>query len=105
MASAAAYSLTYCVHTLEMNALRGRSVAFLAFVAASTSQSSELLSRTVVVTVLTAWLGALAIRPRELEGPSSRARTSRFDGARCVRFGRGVPAEGGFPRSAQSSEC
>jgi len=52
MASAAAYSLTYCAHTLEINALRGWDVAFLAFVAASTSPSSELLSRTVVVTVL-----------------------------------------------------
>ena len=31
-----AYALAYCVHTLEMNALRGWGVAFLAFVAAST---------------------------------------------------------------------
>src|SRR5262249_14908750 len=33
--SAFAYSLAYCVHTLEMNALRGWGVAFLAWVAAS----------------------------------------------------------------------
>jgi len=52
MASAVACSLPYCVHTLKLNALRGRSVAFLAFVAASTSPSSERLSPTVVVTVL-----------------------------------------------------
>ena len=52
MASAAAYSLTYFMQTLEMNALRGRSATFLAFVAARTSQSSGLLSRTVVVSVL-----------------------------------------------------
>ena len=32
--SAFAYSLAYCVHTLEMNALRGWGVAFLAWVAA-----------------------------------------------------------------------
>ena len=50
--SAFAYSLAYCVHTLEMNALRGWGVAFLAFVAASTGAAGELLSPTVVVTVL-----------------------------------------------------
>ena len=32
--SAMAYALAYCVHTLEMNALRGWGVAFLAWVAA-----------------------------------------------------------------------
>ncbi len=50
--SALAYSLAYCVHTLEMNALRGWGVAFLAFVAASTGMAGELLSPTVVITVL-----------------------------------------------------
>ena len=50
--SAFAYSLAYCVHTLEMNALRGWGVAFLAWVAASTSVVGELLSPTVVITVL-----------------------------------------------------
>lgn len=50
--SAFAYSLAYCVHTLEMNALRGWGVAFLAWVAASSSMADELLSPTVVVTVI-----------------------------------------------------
>src|SRR5258708_8078012 len=50
--SAFAYSLAYCVHTLEMNALRGWGVAFLAWVAASTGIAGELLARTVVITVL-----------------------------------------------------
>lgn len=50
--SAFAYSLAYCVHTLEMNALRGWGVAFLVWVAASTGQSGDLLSPAVVVTVL-----------------------------------------------------
>ena len=50
--SAFAYSLAYCVHTLEMNALRGWGVAFLAFVAVSTGEKGELLSPTVVVTLL-----------------------------------------------------
>jgi predicted MFS family arabinose efflux permease len=50
--SALAYSLAYCVHTLEMNALRGWGVAFLVWVAASTGKTSELLSPAIVVTVL-----------------------------------------------------
>jgi predicted MFS family arabinose efflux permease len=50
--SAFAYSLAYCVHTLEMNALRGWGVAFLAWVATSSSMEGKLLSPTVVVTVL-----------------------------------------------------
>jgi MFS family permease len=50
--SAFAYSLAYCVHTLEMNALRGWGVAFLVWVAASSGKTDELLSPAVVVTVL-----------------------------------------------------
>src|SRR6185436_16138199 len=50
--SAFAYSLAYCVHTLEMNALRGWGVAFLAWVAVHSGMSGELLSPTVVITVL-----------------------------------------------------
>jgi predicted MFS family arabinose efflux permease len=50
--SAFAYSLAYCVHTLEMNALRGWGVAFLAWVAASTGRAGDVVSPAVVVTVL-----------------------------------------------------
>jgi predicted MFS family arabinose efflux permease len=50
--SAMAYAMAYCVHTLEMNALRGWGVAFLAFVAAHTGLSGETLSPTLVVTAL-----------------------------------------------------
>jgi len=50
--SAFAYSLAYCVHTLEMNALRGWGVAFLAWVAVHSGMTGELLSPTVVITVL-----------------------------------------------------
>ncbi|HKU95065.1 MAG TPA: MFS transporter [Vineibacter sp.] len=50
--SAMAYALAYCIHTLEMNALRGWGVAFLAFVAARTGTGTEALSPTVVVTAL-----------------------------------------------------
>jgi predicted MFS family arabinose efflux permease len=57
--SAFAYSLAYCVHTLEMNALRGWGVAFLTWVAASSGLASGLLSPAVVITVL-GLLGTLA---------------------------------------------
>jgi MFS family permease len=50
--SAVAYSLAYCVHTMEMNALRGWGVAFLTWVAASTGLSAGRLSPAVVITVL-----------------------------------------------------
>ena len=56
--SAFAYSIVYCVHTLEMSALRGWGVAFLAFVASSTGLAGETLSPALVVTVL-ALLGTL----------------------------------------------
>ena len=50
--SAMAYSLGYCVHTLEMNALRGWGVAFLGFVAVSTGAAGTPLSPTYVLTAL-----------------------------------------------------
>ena len=57
--SAFAYSVVYCFHTLEMSALRGWGVAFLAFVATHTGLSDETLSPALVVTVL-ALLGTMA---------------------------------------------
>jgi len=57
--SAFAYSLAYCVHTLEMNALRGWGVAFLAWVAGSTGVASGLVSPAVIIAVL-GLLGTLA---------------------------------------------
>jgi MFS family permease len=51
--SAMAYSIAYCVHTLEMNALRGWGVAFLGFVAVNTgSETSQLFAPTTVLTAL-----------------------------------------------------
>jgi predicted MFS family arabinose efflux permease len=50
--SAMAYSLGYCIHTLEMNALRGWGVAFLGYVAVSTGATGSLLSPTFVLTAL-----------------------------------------------------
>lgn len=50
--SAMAYALAYCIHTLEMNALRGWGVAFLGWVAVSTGSNTGLLTPTIVVTLL-----------------------------------------------------
>ena len=50
--SAMAYSIAYCVHTLEMSALRGWGVAFLGYVAASTGYADALLSPALVATAL-----------------------------------------------------
>jgi MFS family permease len=50
--SAMAYAQAYCVHTLEMNALRGWGVAFLGYVAATTGAADALLSPSFVLTAL-----------------------------------------------------
>lgn len=57
--SAMAYAIAYCVHTLEMNALRGWGVAFLGSVAATTGAGAILMSPTTTITVL-GFLGTLA---------------------------------------------
>lgn len=49
--SAMAYALAYCAHTLEMNALRGWGVAFLAYVALSTGAEAR-FSPNYVLTAL-----------------------------------------------------
>jgi predicted MFS family arabinose efflux permease len=50
--SAMAYSIGYCIHTLEMNALRGWGVVFLGFVAASTGLEYTPVSPITVLTAL-----------------------------------------------------
>jgi predicted MFS family arabinose efflux permease len=50
--SAMAYAQAYCIHTLEMNALRGWGVAFLGFVAMSSGSGEMQLSPTLVLTAL-----------------------------------------------------
>ena len=49
--SAMAYAIAYCIHTLEINTLRGWGVAFLAYVAASTGTLAS-ISPTWVLTML-----------------------------------------------------
>jgi predicted MFS family arabinose efflux permease len=51
--SAMAYAIAYCIHTLEMSALRGWGVAFLGHVAAATgAAAASILSPAVVATGL-----------------------------------------------------
>lgn len=51
--SAMAYAMAYCIHTLEMNALRGWGVVFLGYVAASTGAGGDtVLSPAWVATAL-----------------------------------------------------
>jgi len=51
--SAMAYAIAYCVHTLEMSALRGWGVAFLGYVAATTGAvAASVLSPAIVATGL-----------------------------------------------------
>jgi len=50
--SAMAYALAYCVHTWEMNALRGWAVAFLTWVAMTAGQPGAWAAPTVVATVM-----------------------------------------------------
>ena len=50
--SAMAYSIGYCIHTLEMNALRGWGVVFLGFVAANAGLQQTPFSPIAVLTAL-----------------------------------------------------
>ena len=50
--SAMAYAVAYCVHTWEMNAVRGWAVAFLAWVASTTVEPRAWLGPTVVATIM-----------------------------------------------------
>lgn len=50
--SAMAYAIAYCVHTLEMSALRGWGVAFLGYVAVSTGTPDHLISPALIATGL-----------------------------------------------------
>ena len=48
-----AYAIAYCIHTLEMSALRGWGVAFLGYVAATTgAATASLISPAIVATGL-----------------------------------------------------
>ncbi|MBT6093888.1 MAG: MFS transporter [Rhodospirillaceae bacterium] len=59
--SAMAYSIGYCVHTLEMSALRNWVVAFLTFTAAYQGLSESSLSAWLAPTVIASAMGLLGV--------------------------------------------
>lgn len=61
--SGMAYATAYAIHTLEMSALRGWGVAFLAYVAASTGTKDGLISPAVLATLLGRPRASSATRP------------------------------------------
>ena len=93
--SAMAYSIGYCIHTLEMNALRGWGVAFLGFVAASTGAEQTGLSPIAVLTGL-GLLGTVA----SVLGNEAAIRFGRRHLIACAMLGSiGVAATLGFAGS------
>ena len=58
--SAMAYAIAYCIHTLEMSALRGWGVAFLAYVAASTGASAAAVFSPAIVATGLGLIGTAA---------------------------------------------
>lgn len=86
--SAIAYSAAYCVHTWEMNALRGWSVAFLAFVAGNTSSTlaDGWLTPVIVVTAMGLLGTGASVIGNELAMAYGRARLVR----RAMLFGSGL---------------
>jgi len=72
-----AYAVGYCVHTWEMSALRGWAVAFLGYVATTTSADAMWLTP-AAVTTLTALLGtAASVSGNEIAIARGRARMVR----------------------------
>jgi predicted MFS family arabinose efflux permease len=76
--SAMAYSLAYCVHTMEMSALRGWAVTFLAWVAATTATDPHWLAPSSVATVMALAGTGASILGNELSIRMGRQRLVRF---------------------------
>jgi MFS family permease len=74
---AMAYAVAYCVHTWEMNALRGWSVAFLTWVAMRTGGDAGWLAPAVVVTAMGLLGTATSIAGNELSIRAGRVRLVR----------------------------
>ena len=75
--AAMAYAVAYCVHTWEMSALRGWAVAFLGYVAVTTSADASWLTP-AAVTTFTALLGtAASVTGNEIAIARGRARMVR----------------------------
>ena len=88
--SAMAYAVAYCVHTWEMNALRGWAVAFLAFVALRTGDADWWLPPAAIATAM-ALVGVVAsVFGNELSIRLGRQRLVRTAMAATVLIGCGI---------------
>ena len=74
---AMAYAVAYCVHTWEMNALRGWAVAFLAFVAAASAPQDVWISPAALTTVMALLGTAASVLGNEASIAWGRARMVR----------------------------
>jgi MFS family permease len=88
--SAMAYSIGYCIHTLEMNALRGWGVAFLGFVAVSTGATGPSFSPTFVLTALGLIGTAASVLGNEMAIRVGRRRLIGFAMLASVGVGGGI---------------
>lgn len=84
---AMAYATAYCVHTWEMNALRGWAVAFLAYVAAYSSPEQVWISPAAVTTVMALVGTAASVLGNEASIAWGRVRLIRITMLLSILFG------------------
>jgi predicted MFS family arabinose efflux permease len=84
---AMAYAVAYCVHTWEMNALRGWAVAFLAYVAARATPEQVWISPAAVTTVMALVGTAASVLGNEASIAWGRVRLVRATLLASVLFG------------------
>jgi len=100
--AAMAYAVGYCVHTWEMNAMRGWAVAFLAYVAATSGTTDPWISPAVAATVM-ALLGTVAsVLGNEASIALGRARLVRLTMTLSIACGAVIGFSGGgsYPLAA-----
>ena len=85
--SAMAYAVAYCVHTWEMNAVRGWAVAFLAWVASTTAEPRAWLGPTVVATIMGLVGTWASVAGNEVSIRLGRQRLVRLAMTSCVACG------------------
>ncbi|MEX2642226.1 MAG: MFS transporter [Acetobacterales bacterium] len=96
--AAMAYSVAYCVHTWEMNALRGWGVAFLAWVAAHHGATPWLAPAAVLTATALLGVGA-SVAGNEAAIRLGRVRLVRLAMALSILFGAAIGFTGGLSYS------
>jgi predicted MFS family arabinose efflux permease len=88
--SAVAYAVAYCVHTWEMNAVRGWVVAFLAYVAHTTGGPGTWIAPTVIATAMGLVGTWASVAGNELSMRLGRQRLVRVAMTSCIVCAAGV---------------